>query len=212
MEESQSLNQSQFNPSTGDGRLLKLEEAIQVTSEQPSKLSILARNPSDASSVVSQATCHVNVESALKLNATVVKAEDTMPKIAGTREMCEGVLRTVKQGVPPPPSIEDSRITEHLPTLAHTKHTLKVAKVTGTINSRPVTILLDSGASCFVIFGRDIPVTDLQPLHGVQLVNADGRHIFPSGTSVMSVSLGNLQAEHTFMVVDALSTPVILRL
>ena len=113
-----------------------------------------------------------------------------------------------------PPSIEDAHITdscitEHLPTLAaHIKHTPKVAKVTGTINSHPTTILLDSGASCSVICGRDIPVTDLQPLHGVQLVNADGRHIFPSGTSVMSVSLGNLQAEHTFMVLDDLSTPV----
>jgi len=53
-------------------------------------------------------------------------------------------------------------------------------------------------------------VTDLQPLHGVQLVNADGRLIFPSGTLAMSVNLGNLQAEHTFMVLDNLSTPVIL--
>ena len=34
VEESQSLNQSQFNPSTGDGRLQKLEEAIQMMSEQ----------------------------------------------------------------------------------------------------------------------------------------------------------------------------------
>jgi len=55
-----------------------------------------------------------------------------------------------------------------------------------------------------------MPFTDLHPLHGVQLVNADGRYVLPGGTSVMSVSLGNLQAEHTFLVLDSLSTPVIL--
>jgi len=55
---------------------------------QPSKLSSPARIPSDVSNVVSKATFHVNAEAGLRVNVIVVEAEDTMPEIAGTREMC----------------------------------------------------------------------------------------------------------------------------
>jgi len=136
-----------------------------------------------------------------------------------TRTFCRGLLEPGKRerGCSEPPSREyppslDAHTTEYLPTLAHNKNTYTptVAKVSGSINSCLTPILLDSGASCSVISGKDKPFTHLQPIHGVELVNADGRHIRPCGTSLLSVNLGNLQAEHTFLVLDNLSTPVIL--
>ena len=49
-----------------------------------------------------------------------------------------------------------------------------------------------------------------QPIEGTQLINTDGRSTSPCGTNVMSVNLGELQVDHKFMILDTLSTPVIL--
>ena len=55
----------------------------------------------------------------------------------------------------------------------------KVARVSELINSHHTQILLSSGASCSIICGRDIPVGNSKPVHGVQLVDADRRHNLP---------------------------------
>ena len=73
-----------------------------------------------------------------------------------------------------------------------------------------MSILLDSGASCSVVSRKHTSSNLVQPIEGTQLVNADGRATSPCGTSVMAVVLDNLQVDHTFIVLETLSTPVIL--
>ena len=68
-------------------------------SSQPSKLSSSAGDPFDVSNVES----NVKVEAGLGMNVLVVEGEDTMPEIAGTREMCAqnhcagGIIPTLKR-------------------------------------------------------------------------------------------------------------------
>jgi len=71
-------------------------------------------------------------------------------------------------------------------------------------------MLLDSGASCSVVSEKHISISDMSPGGRIQLVNADGRSFKPLGTSLMTVTLGELSVDHTFLVVDQLSIPVIL--
>ena len=51
---------------------------------------------------------------------------------------------------------------------------------------------------------------DVNPLHKVRLVNADGHDVIPLGTTTMKVSLGNLETNQDFAVVDNLSAAAIL--
>ena len=51
---------------------------------------------------------------------------------------------------------------------------------------------------------------EISPGQPIQLVNADERDFTPLGTSRMIISLGKLSANHTFIVVEQLSVPVIL--
>ena len=44
----------------------------------------------------------------------------------------------------------------------------------------------------------------------MKLVNADGSDLAPLGTLVMKVSVGDIQTDHPFIVVNRLSVPVIL--
>ena len=44
----------------------------------------------------------------------------------------------------------------------------------------------------------------------MKLVNAGGSDLAPLGTLVMKVSVGDIQTDHLFIVVDCLSVPVIL--
>ena len=109
-----------------------------------------------------------------------------------------------------PPVLTNTCSIEYVPTLANTHPTSTVAHVKGKINNHAITVLLDSGASCSVVTSKCIPVENIRPISGVQLINADGRRVTPIGTAMVNVSLENLHAEHPFMVLDDLSSTAIL--
>ena len=71
-------------------------------------------------------------------------------------------------------------------------------------------ILLDSGASCSAISKQHVKIDQVLPGQCTKLVNTDGRALQPLGKSPMTVSLGEFSANHTFIVVEQLSVPVIL--
>jgi len=55
-----------------------------------------------------------------------------------------------------------------------------------------------------------VNVYKVSPGQSIQLVNADGRYFTSLGTSKMTITLEKLSAEHTFIIVEQLSAPVIL--
>ena len=67
-------------------------------------------------------------------------------------------------------------------------------------------MLLDSGASCSVISERHIDHIDVSETSSlgqiIQLVNADGRYFTHLGTSKMTITLGKLSADHTFITAE----------
>jgi len=89
----------------------------------------------------------------------------------------------------------------------HYTHINRAAHTQGSLNGHTITILLDSGASCSVIAK---PHVHHKPMHTVRLINADGRDITPAGVAILTIGLGKFSTEHQFIVVDHLSTPVIL--
>ena len=52
--------------------------------------------------------------------------------------------------------------------------------------------------------------SEIRPITTTKLVNADGRSIIPHGAITMTVTLGDFSAKQSFLVLDHLSTPVIL--
>ena len=102
----------------------------------------------------------------------------------------------------------DVRTAHNVPTIK--SKTTKAAYITGQVNHQEVQMLLDSGASCSVVSKRHIKVQEISPGQPIQLVNADRRDFTPMGTSRMKISLGKLSVNHTFIVVEQLSVPVIL--
>ena len=104
-----------------------------------------------------------------------------------------------------------AHIKEYVPSITHTQSTPNVAAyIKGKIGNHSVSLLLDSGASCSVVKKDYTSGNLVQPIEGTELVNADMRTTSPCGTLVMAVILGNLQVNHKFIVLDTLSTPVIL--
>ena len=90
-------------------------------------------------------------------------------------------------------------------------HRSAVAHVEGKINNHPTSILLDSGASCSDISNKyNISVEQLQPIEGIELINADDRSVLLSGTAKVNVYLGTLYTIHSFMVLNEMSSTVIL--
>ena len=87
---------------------------------------------------------------------------------------------------------------------------MRAAHITGKVNNQEVQMLLDSGASCSVISKKHINVHKISPGQSIQLVNADGRYFTPLGTSKMTITLGKLSVDHTFIIVEQLSVPIIL--
>ena len=55
-----------------------------------------------------------------------------------------------------------------------------------------------------------MPLKDMEPLKLMKLVNADGSDLAPLVTLVMKISVGGIKTNHSFIVVDRLSVPVIL--
>ena len=80
----------------------------------------------------------------------------------------------------------------------------------GKINNCETQILLDSGASCSVMQADCSLQTDLVKSGTITLINADGRKLTPLGTITVSLDLGIITVDHTLVVVEKLSTPVIL--
>ena len=50
----------------------------------------------------------------------------------------------------------------------------------------------------------------LQPVDDIQLLNADDRRVLLAGAAKANVSLGNLHTNHSFMVLNELSSTAIL--
>ena len=94
-----------------------------------------------------------------------------------------------------------------MPTLAHTN---RAAYTVGKVNNKTIRILLDSGASCSVIRADYACKSEISPITTTKIVNADGRNIIPHGAITMTVTLGDFSAKQSFLVLDHLSTPVIL--
>ena len=80
----------------------------------------------------------------------------------------------------------------------------------GKINNCDTQILLDSGASCSVMQADHTLLADLRQSKIVTLINADGRKLTPLGTTTVRIDLGIITVDHTLVVVEHLSTPVIL--
>ena len=99
-----------------------------------------------------------------------------------------------------------ARTIAHTPTLTHIN---RAAYAVGKLN-KTVTMLLDSGASCSVVLTSYACQSKIKPITYTKLLNADGRHIIPRGTTTMTVTLGDFSAEQSFIAVENLSTPVIL--
>ena len=96
------------------------------------------------------------------------------------------------------PTLVSARTTQHIP-----------AYISGKINNHQTQLLLDSGASCSVISRKHVNI-EISPEQCIQLINADGRFFTPLGTSSATVTLGQFSANHTFLIVEQLSVPVIL--
>ena len=92
-----------------------------------------------------------------------------------------------------------ARTTQHIP-----------AYISGKINNQQTQLLLDSGASCSVISREHVKLDKILPEQGTQLINADGRSFTPLGTTSVTITLEQFSVNHTFLVVDQLSVPVIL--
>ena len=109
-----------------------------------------------------------------------------------------------------------TKCKEYVPSITHPIYTCIPTVATyikGKIGNydHSVSLLLDWEASWSIV-RKDYTSGKLaQPIEGTQLVSTDGRTISPCGTTVMAVILGNLQVYHKFIVLDTLSTPVILR-
>ena len=113
-----------------------------------------------------------------------------------------------------------SRRCSQIPIAAHTdclpafspshSNTIKTACVAGKINNCETLILLDSGASCSVMQADRSLQADLVKSGTITLINADGRKLTPLGTITVSLDLGIITVDHTLVVVEKLSTPVIL--
>ena len=103
-----------------------------------------------------------------------------------------------------------ARTTQHIPAITQTHNLVRVTCITGRINNEATQMLLDSGASCSVVSKLHINVPHMSAGQSIQLVNADGRSFTTLGTSLMRVTLGELSADHSFVVVKQLSIPVIL--
>jgi len=101
--------------------------------------------------------------------------------------------------------------TQHIPAMTHHTHNVvRLEYTTGKVNGQVMQILLNSGASCSAISKQHVQIDQLLPGQCTKLVNADGRVFQPLDKSSMTVSLGELLANHTFIVVEQLSVPVIL--
>ena len=89
-------------------------------------------------------------------------------------------------------------------------HTNRAAYTVGKLNNKTIRILLDSGASCSVILADYACKSEIKPIMTTKLVNANGGNIIPHGATTMTVTLGDYSVKQSFLVVEHLSTLVIL--
>ena len=103
--------------------------------------------------------------------------------------------------------LHNAQPVAHVPALAHNNYS---AFTHGHLNSNPLAILLDSGASCSVLSKDHLSPPNIKPISRTKLVNADGRNITSCGITNVTVTLGPFSTEHSFIAVDHLSVPAIL--
>ena len=104
-----------------------------------------------------------------------------------------------------------ARTIDCLPALSPSNSiNIRTACVAGKINNCDTQILLDSGASCSVMQADHTLLADLRKSNVVTLINADGRKLTPLGTTTVRIDLGIITVDHTLVVVEHLSIPVIL--
>jgi len=140
------------------------------------------------------------------LSVLVVEPEDIWHETVINREMAKGAPPSVEQGTFP---VEAKCSTpSDCPSTIRARS--KAAYTVGSVDNQTLDVLLDSGASCSVISKEYISSKDVNPLTPVKVVNADGSDLASLGTLVMNVSIGDIQTDHSFIVVDHLSVPVIL--
>jgi len=92
-------------------------------------------------------------------------------------------------------------------TITHNPHTNKVVH-TGLLNDQR-TIKLRGSLFSGLKFPRSHH-TEIKPRCTVRCVKAEGRDIMPLGMTITTISLGKFSTKHKFVVVDDLSTLVIL--
>ena len=104
----------------------------------------------------------------------------------------------------------NARTLAHMPTLTHTN---RAAYTVVKLSNKTIRMFLDSGASCSVVCADYGNQSEIKPVTATKLINADGRNIISHGTTTMAVTLGDFsvkQVKQPFIVVEHLSTPVIL--
>ena len=99
---------------------------------------------------------------------------------------------------------------KHIEPIQSTRLVNADAHTHGKLGNHTTLMLLDSGASCSVASKSCVPDKHIEPIQSTRLVNADGRNITPCGVATMTVGLGQFSTSHKFVVVNHLSTPVIL--
>ena len=104
----------------------------------------------------------------------------------------------------------NARTIEHIPAVSFHTSTKSAAYVTGKINGLDTDMLLDSGASCSVVRSEYVLSNEVKPMNSTTLINADGSKLPLVGTITAHITLNDLDTPHTFIVVDSLSSPVIL--
>ena len=104
----------------------------------------------------------------------------------------------------------NARTIDGLSVISQLTNATKTACVSGKLNDYQVQILLNSGASCSVMQAGHTPQTNLIEPSSITLINADGRKLTLLGTTTVKLDLGIMTVNHTLIVVEKLSTPVIL--
>jgi len=108
-----------------------------------------------------------------------------------------------------PISFECSTI-EHIPAVSFHTSTKSAAYATGKINGLDTDMLLNSGASCSVVHSEYVLSNEVKLINSTTLINANGSKLPLVGTITAHITLNDLDIPHTFIVVDSLSSPVIL--
>ena len=188
---------------TKDERLDKLEAAVNQVSEQLTALSTQGQTL--------RATSHVKPPRTHRfkdIQCYNCRKRTFSEKLLEIGKRKRGHPYTLSRGCSP--LSVNARTIDGLPVISQLTNTTKTACVSGKLNDHQVQVLLDSGASCSVMQAGHTPQTNLIEPSSITLINVDGRKLTPLGTTTAKLDLGIMTVNHTMIVVEKLSTPVIL--